>query len=77
MGVMLSPRGGLRFHPLPGEKLEDVRAQFGIASEGALIESPKDLWCGDMGAVGSRESEDKVEEKRTFLNKLLMKANVN
>ena len=30
-----------------------------------------------MGVVGSRESEDKVEEKRGFLNKILMKANTN
>ena len=68
---------GFDFHPYLEQKLADVRAEFGIASEGALIQSPKDLWCGDMGVVGSRESEDKVEEKRGFLNKYLMKVNTN
>ena len=68
---------GFDFLPFLEQKLEDVRAQFGIASEGAIIKSPEDLWCGEMGVVGSRESEDKVEEKRTFINKILMKANVN
>lgn len=68
---------GFDIIPFPDKKLEDVRGQFGIASEGARIKSPKDLWCGNMGVVGSRESEDKVEEKLTFINKLLMKANVN
>ena len=65
------------FLPWMDKKLEEVRAEFGIASEGALIQTAEDLWCGDMGVVGSRESEDKVEEKRGFLNKFLMKANTN
>ena len=68
---------GFDFLPWIDKKLKDVRAEFGIAPEGALIQTPEDLWCGDMGVVGSRESEDKVEEKRGFLNKILMKANTN
>ena len=68
---------GFDFLPWIDKKLKDVRAEFGIASEGALIQTPEDLWCGEMGVVGSRESGDKVEEKRGFLNKILMKSNTN
>ena len=56
--------------------IEDVRAEFGITPEGMLISRPDDLWCGDMGLVGERDSPDMVEKKATWLQKMLSGLNV-
>lgn len=58
------------------QPLEDVRAQFNIVPEGMLVTSPDDLWCGDMGLVGQRDSPDMVTKKATWLQKMLDGLNV-
>ncbi|MEE2681806.1 MAG: hypothetical protein VX641_05480, partial [Planctomycetota bacterium] len=52
--------------------LAEVRAEFGIDPEGALIKGPEDKWCGDMGIVGQRESNpDMIERKKSLLERML------
>ena len=64
------------FTELLEEKLEDVRKRFNISPDGALVRSSEDLWCGDLGVVGSRGGKDKVEENRSFLYKFFADKNV-
>lgn len=51
--------------------LADVRRDFGIDPEGALIAGPDDKWCGDVGVVGERQSPDIIERKKNILERLL------
>lgn len=59
------------FHPHLDRPLADVRRDFGIAAEGALIGTPDDKWCGQFGIVGERDSPDMVERKKSILERLL------
>lgn len=56
--------------------LQNVRKRFDIPLEGAIVKSPGDLWCGDMGLVGQRDSEDMVTQKKRWLQKIFNKSNV-
>ena len=58
------------------QPLEDVRAQFNIVPEGMLMADPADLWCGDMGLVGERDSPDMVTQKATWLQKVFSGLNL-
>ncbi|MCP4835589.1 MAG: hypothetical protein GY895_12600 [Phycisphaera sp.] len=59
------------FEPHLERPLADVRKDFGIAPEGALIANPDDQWCGQVGVVGQRVSDDLVERKKSILERLL------
>ena len=59
------------FEPYFERPLADVRKEFGIDPEGALVASPDDSWCGQFGIVGERESPDLVERKKSILQRLL------
>ncbi len=58
------------------QPLEDVRAQFNVVPEGMLMADPEDLWCGDMGLVGERDSPDMVTQKATWLQKMFSGLNL-
>ena len=47
---------------LMAEPLDEVRRQFGIPLEGALVRSAEDRWCGPLGPVGGRVSPDIAKE---------------
>ena len=64
------------FLPYLEQPIADVRAQFGIEADGAIVRGPDDLWCGDMGIVGMRKSSDMIETKLTWFQKLLAGKNV-
>lgn len=51
--------------------LAEVRRDFGIAVEGAVITSHDDPWCGQVGVVGQRSSPDLVERKKSILERML------
>lgn len=52
--------------------LAEVRAEFGIDPEGALVSAPGDKWCGDMGIVGMRDDDpDIIERKKSLLERML------
>ena len=51
--------------------LAEVREEFGIDPEGALINGPEDSWCGEYGIVGQRSSPDLVERKQSMLARIL------
>ena len=59
------------FQPHFERPLADVRRDFGIDPEGALIAGPEDKWCGQFGIVGERDSPDMVERKKSILERLL------
>ena len=59
------------FEPHFERPLAEVRKEFGIDPEGALVASPDDSWCGQFGIVGERESPDLVERKKSILQRLL------
>ena len=59
------------FQPHLERPLADVRKDFGIAPEGALIARSDDQWCGQVGVVGQRVSDDLVERKKSILERLL------
>lgn len=59
------------------QPLAEVRERFGIPVDGALMREPGDLWCGDMGLVGQRDSPDMVTRKMTWLQKITAKLNVS
>jgi len=42
--------------------LREVREEFGIPHEGALVRGPEDRWCGEMGPVDEREDPDIAKE---------------
>ena len=44
------------------EPLGEVRRQFGISLEGALVHSAEERWCGPLGPVGGRASPDIAKE---------------
>ena len=52
--------------------LAEVRAEFNIDPDGALIAGPQDKWCGEVGIVGMRdENPDMIERKKNLLERLL------
>ena len=59
------------FEPHLERPLADVRRDFGIDPEGAIIASPEDPWCGQVGVVGQRASPDLIERKKSILERLL------
>jgi hypothetical protein len=59
------------FDPYLEHPLADVRREFGIDPNGALISGPEDKWCGQVGVVGQRSSPDLVERKKALLERLL------
>ena len=59
------------FDPYLERPLADVRREFGIDPNGALIASHEDKWCGQVGVVGQRSSPDLVERKKSLLERLL------
>ena len=65
------------YTPLLEEPIDDVRERFNISMEGAIMQRPEDLWCGDMGIVGSRQSKDHVERKASWFQKVLAKSGKN
>ena len=68
---------GFDWSNLLEQPLEAVRAGFNVQLDGAIIQSKDDLWCGDMGLVGERNSEDMVNQKMRWLQKVFLKLNVN
>ncbi|MCH2154269.1 MAG: hypothetical protein MK089_13095 [Phycisphaerales bacterium] len=67
---------GFDWSELLERPLDEVRAGFNIPLEGAIVKEPGDLWCGDMGLVGQRNSEDMVQQKMRWLQKVFTKLNV-
>tara|TARA_B100001059_G_scaffold234232_1_gene276247 strand:+ start:15227 stop:16306 length:1080 start_codon:yes stop_codon:yes gene_type:complete len=67
---------GFDWTDLLEQPLNDVRDRFGIPLEGAIVKGPEDLWCGDMGLVGQRDSKDMVDQKMRWLQRLFTKLNV-
>ena len=65
------------FTDLLTEPLEVVRERFNIFAAGAIMQGPEDLWCGDMGIVGMRQSPDKIEQKQSWFQKLLAASGKN
>ena len=65
------------FDSLLEEPIDDVRERFNISMENAIVKEPGDLWCGDMGAVGSRHSDDMVVSKASWFQKILAKSGKN
>lgn len=59
------------FEPHLERPLADVRRDFGIDPEGAIIATPEDEWCGQVGVVGQRASPDLIERKKSILERLL------
>ncbi len=51
--------------------LAEVREEFGIDPEGAIIMGPEDSWCGEYGIVGMRSSPDLIERKQSMLERIL------
>jgi len=58
------------FTELLEEPLAAVRERFNISPEGMLVRGPEDLWCGDLGVVGTRDNEDQIK-KEAFLQRLI------
>ncbi len=46
--------------------LAEVREEYGIHGDGALVLSDTDPWCGQMGPVAKRESPDIVSHGKSF-----------
>ena len=65
------------FTPLLEEPIDDIRERFNISMGGAIMQGPDDLWCGDMGIVGSRQNKDHVERKASWFQKVLAKSGKN
>ena len=59
------------FEPHLERPLADVRRDFGVDVDGALIATPKDQWCGQVGVVGHRVSPDLIEKKKSLMERLL------
>ena len=59
------------------EPIDDVRERFNISMEGAIMQKPDDLWCGDLGIVGSRKNKDHIERKATWFQRILAKSGKN
>jgi hypothetical protein len=55
--------------------LADVRRDFGIEAEGAMIQGADDKWCGEVG-LQTEESPDLVKRKKSLLERLLKGTNV-
>jgi hypothetical protein len=64
------------FDSLLEEPLADIRERFNLDPEGAIVKGPGDPWCGDRGIVGMRQDPNKVEKKKTWLEKVLDGKNV-
>ena len=69
-------RYGFDFDSLLEEPLADIRERFNLDPVGAIVNGPGDLWCGDRGIVGMRQDPNKVEQKKTWLEKVLDGKNV-
>ncbi|MBG83553.1 MAG: hypothetical protein CMJ40_03280 [Phycisphaerae bacterium] len=67
---------GFDWSELLEQPLQDVRDRFNIPLDGAIVKGPDDLWCGDMGIVGQRDSKDMVHQKKRWLEKIFAKLNV-
>ena len=67
---------GFDWSNLLEQPLQDVRDHFGVPLEGAIMKDPGDLWCGDMGLVGQRDSKDMVDQKMRWMQKIFTKLNV-
>ena len=67
---------GFDFDALLEEPLDAIRDRLQLATEGAIMASPDDPWCGDRGIVGMRQDPNKVEQKKNWLEKLLSGKNV-
>ena len=63
------------FTELLEQPLAEVRERFNISPDGAIVAAPGDLWCGDLGVVGTRDSADMIK-KKSWLEKLLSGKNV-
>ncbi|MCP4833188.1 MAG: hypothetical protein GY895_00350 [Phycisphaera sp.] len=59
------------FEPHLERPLADVRREFGVDPEGAIITTPDDQWCGQVGVVGQRTSPDLIEKRKSILERLL------
>ena len=59
------------FEPHLERPLADVRRDFGVDPEGAIITTPDDQWCGQVGVVGQRTSPDLIEKRKSILERLL------
>ena len=53
---------GFDMEPLMEQPLDEIRVRFGIPPEGQLVASWEDPWCGEMGPVSRRESEEIAHE---------------
>ena len=62
---------GFDFEPHLERPLADVRRDFGVDPEGAIITTPEDQWCGQVGVVGQRTSPDLIEKRKSILERLL------
>ena len=49
-------------HSIMSEKIADVRARYGIETEGSLVQINEDKWCGEMGVVSQRNSPDLISQ---------------
>ena len=59
---------GDRYH----KPLNEVREEFGIDPEGALIAGPEDKWCGEMGIIGQRDGNpDMIQRRKSLLERML------
>lgn len=67
---------GFDWSELLEQPLAEIRERFNVPLDGAIIKGPDDLWCGDMGLVGQRNSEDMVNQKMRWLQKVFTKLNV-
>ena len=67
---------GFDFDALLEEPLADIRERFNLPTDGAIVQGPGDLWCGDLGIVGMRQDPNKVDEKQSWLERLLSGKNV-
>jgi len=64
------------FDALLEQPLAEIRERFGLATEGALVQGPRDPWCGDLGVVGMRDDPNQIERKAGWLERLLSNKNV-
>ncbi|MBC23214.1 MAG: hypothetical protein CMJ32_04775 [Phycisphaerae bacterium] len=65
------------FTDLLMQPLDEVRHKFNISPDGAIINAPGDLWCGDMGIVGQRYSKDHIQRKSSWFQKILAASGKN
>ena len=65
------------FEPYLARPLAEVRSEFNIDPDGALINGPEDKWYGQVGIVGNRDKDpNMIERKQNLLQRLLAGKNV-